>query len=203
MFLFSRHVCTRCGLELPPGWGAFLYVTAAGGERIACPPSLEEQTIARVANMTFAQALEAGRLGYQTQCICLGCARQFPLDLDRDAMRCPDCPAAQVITAAELIGGVCPRCRSGIIGDRAVETSDASKEKNDTRSSERDRAEALASDVAWTASATFPHPHISIRADPSFKIQAYAPSRPARIEQRSGGWPAGTSPTNSAPPATI
>lgn len=121
--LFSRYVCAACGYELPSGWGAVLYVTKDSGQRIVCPHPLEHETILRETGMTYEQAAASDRLGYLTQCVCIACQRQFALDLGRDEMKCVSCSSTDVRTAAELIGHQCPRCRNGIIQDRAVQFS--------------------------------------------------------------------------------
>lgn len=111
----NRFTCGRCDFALPGGWGGYCYVSTAGGERVVCPHPCEAETVAEVTGMSYGDAMAAGRVGFNSDCVCLDCLHQFNLDLKRDARRCPDCASERVCATLELVGKPCPKCNDGII----------------------------------------------------------------------------------------
>ena len=111
----NRFACDECDFELPVGWGGYCYVTDANGERIVCPHPSEAHTITRVTGMSFGEAMDAGRVGFSSDCVCLTCLRQFPLDLKRDQRVCTGCSSGDVRATSELVDQPCPKCKRGTI----------------------------------------------------------------------------------------
>lgn len=65
-------------------------------------------------------AFVASRRGFNTDCLCRACLKQFPLDLERDRRECPSCKSGDVSSVRELIDQLCPQCREGRIREIAT-----------------------------------------------------------------------------------
>lgn len=115
MPVISRYSCNECDFELPSGWGGYTYAVDNLGQRVVCPHPGEFHTIHEVTGLGYTEARDAGRVGFAQHCICTECLMQFDLDLERDALACPECSSPQVRSLRELIGKECPRCKVGLI----------------------------------------------------------------------------------------
>lgn len=110
----NRFGCDHCEFELPGGWGGYCYVSAAGGERVVCPHPCAE-TVAEVTGLSYGEAMDAGRVGFNSDCVCQDCLHQFNLDLKRDTRSCPKCASERMHSTLELVGQPCPKCKEGTI----------------------------------------------------------------------------------------
>jgi hypothetical protein len=120
MPVISRYSCNERDFELPSGWGGYTYAVDNSGRRVVCPHPGEFHTIHQVTGLSYTEAREAGRVGFAQHCVCLDCLKQIDLDLERDAVVCPECSSAQVRSLRDLIGQKCPRCRVGIIEEGSL-----------------------------------------------------------------------------------
>jgi hypothetical protein len=113
--LIEAFTCNECDFKLPTGWGGYVYATDAEGKRIVCPHPGEGYAIQRITGLTYEDADAAGRVGFNSDCICLACLEQFKLDLKRDPRDCPACKSHEVKSTKELIDQPCPACRKGTV----------------------------------------------------------------------------------------
>ncbi len=111
----SEFKCDQCDLSFPLGWGRNVYAVAKDGKRVICPHPGENSGIHRVTGLDYRTALERGLAGVQRDSICRACLVQFGLDIDRDAMQCPDCASKDVACVEDLVGETCPKCKRGTI----------------------------------------------------------------------------------------
>jgi hypothetical protein len=111
----NRFACNRCDFEFPTGWGGYCYAVGDSGQRVVCPLLDEPQAITRITGMSFGEAMDAGRTGSNSHCVCLICLGQFDLDLDRDRRVCPFCASTDVKSAREMVGQPCPGCKRGVV----------------------------------------------------------------------------------------
>lgn len=123
--------CPKCGFAFPAGWGGYMYVEDETGERIPCPHPTEWAVVAKILGPHAPEELIAKRVGFNSDCICLDCQRQFPADVGdetanpwrsfyesdrpKDRRECPACKSKNVKTVFESIGQTCPRCKEGTI----------------------------------------------------------------------------------------
>jgi hypothetical protein len=115
MPLIEAFTCDRCEFRMPTGWGGHTYAVDGDGQRILCPHPVEGHTIQRVTGMQYGEASAAGRVGLNSDCVCLNCFKQFHLDLKRDIRRCLFCFSPNVKSTQELIDQRCPACKRGTI----------------------------------------------------------------------------------------
>jgi hypothetical protein len=92
-----------------------VYAISSEGKRICCGHPLEEYTIQAVTDMGWSEAKAAGRVGFNSYCICVDCLEQCVLDDDRDPLCCSKCEGVNVKTARSLVGQPCPKCKTGQI----------------------------------------------------------------------------------------
>jgi len=129
----NHYRCDKCGFSFPSGWGGYLYVIDNSGKRIVCPHPIELQTAYQVLGHDVAPEVFKERTGFNSDCVCLDCLKQFELDLgypekpmnsmryfyehtkERDKRECPYCKSSRVKAVLELIGEPCPKCKVGTI----------------------------------------------------------------------------------------
>lgn len=128
----NDYICNKCGYSLPSGWGGYMYVIDDSGKRIVCPHPGEMFTVSKVLGENVSREVIEARMGFNSDCVCLSCLRQFELDIGddekaeslrysyratmrRDERRCPHCKSPNVKTVFELIGKPCPKCNKGTI----------------------------------------------------------------------------------------
>lgn len=116
----KRYACNQCDFELPSGWGGYTYAVDNQGHRVVCPHPGEFGAVSKVTGLNYTEADAAGRVGFAQYCACLGCLKQFDLDLKRDAVICPACHGYQVRSLRQLIGQSCPNCKTGLIEEGSV-----------------------------------------------------------------------------------
>jgi len=111
------------------------------GKRICCPHPAERQKVYEVLGKNASQKLIEARTGYNSDCICQSCLKQFVLDIGddekaadswryhyrylglvehgfiirRDERKCPYCKSKDVKTVMELVGQPCPKCNVGTV----------------------------------------------------------------------------------------
>lgn len=125
-----RLYCNTCRFELSWRIPAYVYIEDDAGRRLDCQHPAERFFIQRVMKVSKNNIPAIDRVGCNSPCICLDCAREFELDLGErwlirracgvtykplDERRCPYCSSENVLTFTELIGRCCPKCREGII----------------------------------------------------------------------------------------
>ena len=132
-----KYKCSKCKFKLPEGWGYSFYVENDKGERVPCGHPQEASDVREVLGER-ASLLEVvrDRTGFNSDCVCLDCLRQFEADLgeiglspyedeldkhkprlkqEKDKRECPKCKSRNVKTALELVGEPCPKCKEGEI----------------------------------------------------------------------------------------
>ena len=114
MPLETRYECTDCGFSLPSGAGGHMYVEDDQGKRHVCSHPLE-YTIKELLGEDAPASHVVRRTGCNSDCTCLECLNQFPLDLRKDERRCRSCGSSSVKSTQELSGSACPRCSKGVI----------------------------------------------------------------------------------------
>ena len=92
-----------------------MYVTDKKGKRIACYHPGELSTAYQVLGVEVSDEIFKARTGFNSNCVCLDCLKQFVLDILRDERRCSVCDSLNVKTAHEMIGETCPKCRKGTV----------------------------------------------------------------------------------------
>jgi DNA-directed RNA polymerase subunit RPC12/RpoP len=107
--------CDKCGFQLPSGWGGYMYVTDQTGKRIVCPHPCEFATVYQVLGANAPRELIQQRTGFNSDCLCLDCLKEFNIDLKRDARACPHCNSNRIGSLQELVDGPCPKCKEGTI----------------------------------------------------------------------------------------
>lgn len=103
--------------------------------RIRCP-TREETDYIRIylGHMDIVELIK--RIGFNSFCICLECLHLFEVDLRdeennpfrrwikgppaKDSRVCPVCGSKSVKTVSEIIGHICPRCKSSKITSRLI-----------------------------------------------------------------------------------
>lgn len=113
MPLINIIKCRKCGVAFPPGWGGYTYASADDGSRVVCPHPREFDRAKEVTGLEWSAAQAAGRIGFNSYCMCFSCGHQFELDLDRDIKRCPKCAALEVRSARGTLACKCPHCHEG------------------------------------------------------------------------------------------
>ena len=132
----NKYKCDKCWFDLPDGWGYDFYLTNEKGKRI---PSLPwGYTVEEVWGKGLSPELVCQLTGFNSDCLCLDCFRDFEADLGqlpgydgsyitynwpkevyrwvaKDKKECPYCKSKNVKTALELIGTACPYCKAGVI----------------------------------------------------------------------------------------
>lgn len=127
----KNYKCDKCGFSLPSGWGGFMYVTDPRGRKILCPHPGEAETVEMVLGpISLSDRAISERTGFNSNCICLNCLKQFDLDLGedywwftakaiarvrKDKRVCPKCKSQKVYSIREMIGKPCPKCKKGHI----------------------------------------------------------------------------------------
>lgn len=108
-----KYHCDTCSFKMTGGWGGSLYVLNKDNERISCVHPTERATIRRMTGLSFNEAREQGKIGFESYCVCLTCLHQDILDLQRDSRLCSSCSEGIVVSANELLDKKCPKCRNG------------------------------------------------------------------------------------------
>jgi len=144
----SEYKCNKCSFTLPKGWGGYLYVIDDKGNRIVCIHPSERTIIQKVLGKEASEAIIRERTGYNSDCVCLDCLRQFELDIGdaegkgdrgtyswryyyyeyrpygtmrrRDKRICPKCSSSNVKTIPEIVGEICPKCKEGVIEETLI-----------------------------------------------------------------------------------
>ena len=114
MSRFNHHGCDKCDIDLPSGWGGYMYVTDESGKRIGCPVPAAD-TIDLVLGVNASEELFKQRTGFNSDCLCLDCLQKCSLDLNRDDVTCPICKSGRVSSLMDLVGKPCPKCQDGTI----------------------------------------------------------------------------------------
>jgi len=125
----NKFKCDKCDFSMPEGWGGCLYIIR-DGKREYIPHPLEFQILydkPRLWEYLFKE-LPLGRMkkgiekitGFNSDCVCFKCLKQFVLDVEKDERKCPYCGCKDVKTVHELVGNICPKCKDGIF--REIET---------------------------------------------------------------------------------
>jgi hypothetical protein len=132
----SDYKCNKCGFTLPTGWGGYLYVLDDSGNRIPCLHPGEMPQIIDVLGKDVSGETIHERTGFNSHCLCLDCLHQFDADFKMknwlydgpylwntsqkrkrsgDKRECPECGSNRVRTEIELVGTLCPKCKTGIV----------------------------------------------------------------------------------------
>ena len=110
-----EYYCTNseCDLEMPTGWGYYMYATADDGERVLCPHPGEMGKAREVIGADATKQEIASRTGFNTHCFCTSCQSQVDLDLEKDEKACSECSSESIKTINELLDEQCPVCDEG------------------------------------------------------------------------------------------
>ncbi|MFC1995657.1 hypothetical protein ACFLVM_02130 [Chloroflexota bacterium] len=126
----NEYKCNTCGLNLPLGWGTYMYVTDGDGNRVICYHPSESRYVVEVLGERPSAELVYQKTGFNSHCLCLECLYQFDADygesywtskgfpddrMVKDKRECPKCKSENVKTELELVGETCPKCKEGII----------------------------------------------------------------------------------------
>ena len=119
MALLSRYWCSNCDVSLPDGGPFGLYVLCENGERRHIGPEPDAVMVQEATGLDYWSAYHRGLVGQTHSCICMACARQLTLDLERDVKRCEACGSLEVRTVHGAVGATCPSCKTGTIESEA------------------------------------------------------------------------------------
>ena len=126
----NEYKCNQCDINLPKGWGTYMYVTDDNGNRVRCYHPSESRYVVEVLGESPSAELVYQRTGFNSCCICLECLAQFDVDFGKsywtskgfpddrtgkDKRECPKCKSVRVQTELEMVGETCPKCKEGII----------------------------------------------------------------------------------------
>ena len=103
--------------------------------RIRCPPGEEVDYISTYLGHLDVEEV-VRRVGFNSFCICLECLHQFEADLrdeinnpyrrwikgppTKDIRKCPVCGSNTVKTISEIVGHICPKCKTGEITKKII-----------------------------------------------------------------------------------
>ena len=122
----NRYECNKCDFKFPEGWGIYMYAIDDKGKRRTCSHPHEMGDAERIIGKELTKDVIAERTGFNSDCVCLDCVRQFRLDLGdegvnpRDKRECRVCHSENVKTLLEMVGQLCPKCKTGEI--KEIET---------------------------------------------------------------------------------
>lgn len=108
-----RLHCNKCDFEMPTGWGGCMYAQDETGHRILCRHPGEHSAVRRITGLSVSDAIDQGKVGFESDCICLSCLEKTRLDIEKDSRLCPACSNGIVVSAIELIDKKCPKCGTG------------------------------------------------------------------------------------------
>ena len=107
--------CNNCDFSMPISPSSSSYIVDDNGEKIPLRHPGESVTIRRVLGDDYSSELLGERLGHVSRMICLDCLHKFDLDMKEEALICPSCNSNSVKSSNQLVGGVCPHCKIGVI----------------------------------------------------------------------------------------
>lgn len=123
MALISRYRCSGCDIELPDGEDGGFYVRCTDGSRKLMGPDPQPDVVEQETGLEYWAAYHKGMVGEIHPCICMDCARQVTLDLERDIKQCRHCGGLDMRTLHGAVGCTCPGCKAGIIESEAFAVS--------------------------------------------------------------------------------
>jgi len=107
--------CNNCDFSMPISPSSSSYIVDDNGEKIPLRHPGENATIKRVLGDDYSGELLGERLGHISWVICLDCFHRFNLDMKEEELICPECNSNNIKASGQLLGGVCPHCKTGVI----------------------------------------------------------------------------------------
>lgn len=112
----ERHayICNNCELNLNDHKADRMYAVNDEGKRIMCfHPGEMRRAYAILGDVTDEEFKT--RTGVMYPYVCLDCAHEFQMDLERDLKECTNCHSKNFEMVPKMGGKQCPRCKTGII----------------------------------------------------------------------------------------
>ncbi len=133
MPLKLRYECSDCHFDVE-AWDSYLYVIDDRGKKIPCTHPGERHDLSRTLGIDESEALLwligkpeglfyptrkllDARVGADYACLCMDCLATFYIDIHKERRVCPKCGGTNIRRIVELGGCICPKCKSGKIGE--------------------------------------------------------------------------------------
>ncbi|MFA6197762.1 MAG: hypothetical protein WC734_01215 [Patescibacteria group bacterium] len=139
MPIASDYRCNKCSFNIPETWGGYMYVIDESNKRVPCSHPGESYTVAEVlkideellgictqweggytasvSNTVSEEQARSiiGKIGYNSDYICLNCSHRFYIDTKKDKKLCPQCKSDGIEAILDMAGKTCPKCKDGTI----------------------------------------------------------------------------------------
>jgi DNA-directed RNA polymerase subunit RPC12/RpoP len=114
----QRILCNSCRLSVDAWSDGNPYITDQSGIRQHFYHPGGESILNEVRNSLGSTPPgelheTAGRMGNESDLLCLDCSRSCQLDPEVDELACPKCDSTRLWDHMELEGVLCPKCRKG------------------------------------------------------------------------------------------
>jgi DNA-directed RNA polymerase subunit RPC12/RpoP len=116
----SQVCCSNCSFNVEAWDDGNPYIVDQSGERQHCYHPAAEDIIMEVRafiSVADPDALhkDAGRMGNESDLLCLDCGHSSRLDSDVDTLTCAKCGGKKLRDHMELDGAACPKCGKGTL----------------------------------------------------------------------------------------